>query len=151
MKLFILGAFCALSLLAQDAKLAPPQSQPATTLSGLTTNLISTGHVLTEIQSLRLQLLTAKILLIQNKYKIDDYQTEVKPVLDEQHELTVEVCRLVGIAPEAIPTQCAFDLGIGQDGKPRIGPDGKAIEPRVWKAIQAPSPAVVPQNTPPAK
>jgi len=104
-----------------------------------------TERVLTETELLKLQLAAAKIQIIHDRYKFDDMQKELKPIVDEQNSVAMAMCQSIGIPPEMIQTQCGINLGTDQAGKQVMGPDGKPVQARVWwnrpSSVPVPSPA----------
>lgn len=125
--LFIFAATAAL-IYAQDAKVAPAASSPQ----------VPSERNLSEAEALKLQLLAAKIQIVQDKYQIPKYQEEVKPIADEQNALATNLCKSVGIPEALVQTQCGIQTGVGTDGKPLLDAAGKPVTPRVFWNKPAP-------------
>lgn len=124
MKYLILFAATAALMFGQEAKVAvPPSSIPTVT-----------ERALSELEVTKLQLSIAQIELLQKKYDIEKYQAELKPHLDAQQAIVGAACKSVGVAEDKITTDCGLSTGIGQDGKPAMGADGKPVQARVWHA-----------------
>lgn len=119
MKVLVLLAAAA-ALIFADEKAAPKKEEEPT------------ERTLSEAESLKLQLLAAKIQILQDKYKIADYQKEMQPLADEQNALITQSCVSVGVPRDQVQTQCALNLEIGPDGKSLNGPDGKPLPAKVW-------------------
>jgi hypothetical protein len=126
---FAIFALASLSF-AQD------KTPPANLVGGAS----PTERNLTEAEALKLQLLAARAQIIQDKYKIQQFQEEMKPITDEQSALAAGLCRSVGIPAELVQTQCSLNLGVDQNGRPIVGADGKPATPRVWWNRPAPAP-----------
>lgn len=125
MKLSLLMSL-ALAAMAQDAKVASsPTPIPATS-----------ERALAKEESLALQLSQVRVLRLQERYKIQEYQAELQPMANEQQAMWIAACKSIGIPDEKIQTECRINTGVDADGKPVNGPDGKPVTPRVWREIQ---------------
>lgn len=113
-----------LSLTAQVAKI-DPKSVPGGEAK-------VTDRQLTEAETLKFQLLSAKLQLLADRYKIADYQQEAAPLNGEQQTLFASACTSVGVPADKVQAECALDVGLDQAGKPRLGPDQKPVQPHVW-------------------
>lgn len=121
MKLFALAALAALSF-GQDSKMvSPPAPLPP-----------PTERALSETEVLKLQNSLLQMQVLNKDYKIDEYNSKAKPIIDAQQAIAVAACKSVGVPEEKITTECGITTGIGQDGKPTMGADGKPVQPRVW-------------------
>lgn len=120
---------CAAVLSAQDAKVAPAPAPPAP----------ASERALSETEVLKLQLTAAKIELLQKKYDTAGFQKEVQPLSDQQAAIVQAACESVGIAKDKVQAECRIQTGIDQDGKPVVGPDGKPVQPKVWREIPKPA------------
>ncbi len=141
MKVFLLAAFAALMMNAQEGKLPtekPPAAKPVQIAKWTipASAETPTERGLTEAESLKLQLLAAKIQLVQDKYKIEDFQKEIQPLVNEQEALASALCGSVGIPAAKIKTECGLNLG-------GAGPDGKPQAAKVW--WQKPQAVAMPQ------
>lgn len=117
MRLMIVAAMAALSVMGQDAKVAPaPEKTAAANPS---------ERPLTEVEVLKLKLAMSQIENLNTKYKIEDYQKEVAPISAEQRAVAVAACKSVGVPEDKVEKECGLSFG--------KGPDGKDVSPRVWK------------------
>lgn len=132
MRLLLIGAALSALCLAQDAKIKEPAANPPT---------VPTERPLSEAESLKLQLTTAKIQLLRDKYQVDQFEKDVKPISDEQFAIFEAACISVGVDKDKIRSECGLNTGVGPDGKPIMGPDGKQVPARVWKIAQPAVPA----------
>ncbi len=130
MKIVFLLAASAALMFAQDAKVDKASTLPSAA---------PTERPLTETESLKLQLTMAQISLLNKKYDIEKYQAELKPLVEEQQAVALAACKSVGVPDDKVQTECALQTGIGQDGKPTMGQDGKSVQAKVWHAIPAPA------------
>ena len=123
-KLFLIAALACVAY-AQDAK-----------FKGSPTRLEDAGkpteRTLTETEALKLQLIAAKLQLLQERYKIAEFQKDAQPLNAEQETVATAACQSLGIPAEKIRTECGIQTGLGQDGKPLTGPDGKPVVAKVW-------------------
>ncbi len=124
-KLLLLGAALSAITFGQNAKAAPGDTPAPAQI---------TDRQLTETEALKLQLIAAKVQLLQDKYKIQAYNEELQPLSAEQLSIAKAVCASVGVAEDKINSECGLNLGIGADGKALLGADGKPAPTRVWNA-----------------
>lgn len=124
MKLFLLMTLT-LAAMAQDAKVA----------TGPTPVPVPAERALTSEESLKLQLSQSRILRLQDKYKIAEYQSEVTAIAAEQNAVWLAACKSIGIPDDKIQTECRINTGVDADGKPVLGPDNKPLKPRVWREL----------------
>lgn len=125
MKKILLCAAFALSLAAQnvqDAKANPPAP---------------TERVLTHDEALELQVTILKIHLLNDQFKINDYQAAVAPLSKRQQEIHDSTCLSIGISKDKINTECGIS-GFDANGDPIIGADGKAVPQRVYRIVPQP-------------
>jgi hypothetical protein len=81
----------------------------------------------------------AEINLINQKYKIEEYHKELDPLVADQQATIQAACESIGIPKEKVQSECGVNLGLGPDGKPLNGPDGKTpVTPRVFWNKPAP-------------
>src|SRR5579862_8304271 len=101
MKFVLAAALAAFSVYAQDVKtgseqaVAPAPDKP-----------VPSERQLTEAEVLRLQLDSAKAQLLQDKYKLAEYQQELAPIMNDQEQLAIAACKSIGIPDALIRTQC---------------------------------------------
>jgi hypothetical protein len=141
MKFLVIALCAAYSLLGQQASKVDPNSLSRTVETK------ASERPLSEAEVLKFQLLGAKMQILADKFKITEYQTELQPLSAEQQNLTVEKCASVGVTPDKIQTECGIDLGLGPDGKQRLGPDNKPVAAHVWKVQAAAPPVKTPDST----
>lgn len=130
-KLYLCAALSAMILTAQDAKVAPkdtPKEAP------------KSERNMTETESLKIQLAAAKIQLLREQFKIEDFNKQVEPLSSEQYAVVAAACKSVGVPEDKIQTECGVSTGVGPDGKPQMGADGKPVQARVWWNKPAPAP-----------
>lgn len=124
MKFVLLATIVVLSLTAQVAKI-DPKSVPGGEAK-------VTDRQLTEAETLKFQLLSAKLQLLADRFKIAEYQQEAAPLNGEQQTLFASACASVGVPADKVTSECGVDMGLDQAGKPRLGPDQKPVQPHVW-------------------
>ena len=125
MRLIMLAAIAAVSMVGQDAKVAPA---PAKAMEA------KTERALEESESLKIRLSQQKIKNLRADFKIDEFSKQVDPIVNEQRMIFAAACRSVGVPEDKIfaePSQCEFNTGYGPDDKPIVGPDGKPIPAHV--------------------
>ncbi len=130
MKYLMIFAATAAMMFGQDAKVDKAPSAIAK----------PTERPLTETESLKLQLSIANLKLLNQEYRLEEYNTKAKPQMDIQQEIAVAACKSVGVPEDKITTECGIATGIGPDGKPAVDANGKPVQPRVWHVTQAPPP-----------
>lgn len=123
-RLSLCAILFALSLAAQDAKVAPdPKLPPAPSERQLRADEITAA-----------QLADTQVQLLQEKYKINEYLEKAKAPTAAYNAVKTEACKSVGV-PEAEMNQwCGFVTGLDKDGNPILGPDGKPTPAKVWNA-----------------
>lgn len=121
--LLLLAAAAAMTMMGQDAKVASVPTAPTAAPA---------ERSLSESEVLKIRLSMAQVQLLQDKYKLQDYQKEVKPLLDEQESIVTTACLSVGIPADKVKTECAINTGVDGDGKPLMNPDGKPVQGKVW-------------------
>lgn len=131
--LFAASAVLMITAFAQDAKMSP------TAPAGPTQ---ATERALSENEVLKLQLSIANAQLLQDKYRIQEYQKEIQSISDEQEKIFFEACKSVGVPADKIKTECQVTTGMGPDGKPVMGQDGKPMQGKVWWNKPAPVPVI---------
>lgn len=130
-KLLMGAALSAMTILAQNAKVETQKDTPQAAPS---------ERQLSETEALKLQLIAAKVQLLQDRYKIPAYNDELQPLSAEQLAIAKAVCASVGVPEDKINTECGLNLGIGADGKPLLDASGKPAPTRVWNAKPQPPP-----------
>lgn len=131
-RMICFAALAAMSLSAQDAKIATPAAPIAPDVK------TSSERALSENELLKLQLTQAKIELLQKKYDTEGFQKEVKPLSDEQQAIFQAACESVGV-PKDKMAECRLQTGLDEHGKQAIGPDGKPVEAKVWREVAKPA------------
>lgn len=124
---------------AQDAKVStavPVPNSPA----------VSSERPLSEVELLKLQLSMANVKLLQDKYKLAEYQREVQPEGDKQEKIVTEICLSIGVPADKIKTDCGLQTGLDAEGKPVLGQDGKPVPAKAWKVVAAPPPVSDPKK-----
>lgn len=136
MKIIITFAAVAALTFGQEAKVAPLPAQA---------NAPPSERALSETESLRIQLTIANLKVLQAKHKteelqkkMEEFQSEAKPVIEEQQSIISTACQSVGVPIEKMQEECGISTGIGEDGRPAVGPDGKPMQARVWKKPPSP-------------
>lgn len=127
MKLILFAALAAV-MFGQDAKIAAPQGG---------TPAPSTERPLSENEILKLKLAQTQIQVLKDKFKIEDFNKEVTPIQQSQMSVAQDACLSVGVAKDKLQTECGLVTGFDGDGKQLTGPDGKPLEPKVWKIVPA--------------
>jgi|SRR5579864_911705 len=121
----LLAAFSVVAF-SQELKPVPTVgSQPATT-----------ERALSESEVLKVQLATTELQLLQERYKIAEYQKEAQPIQEKQMAVLKAACLSVGVPETKMQTDCGISTGYGADGKPILGADGKQVPARVWNAAK---------------
>lgn len=143
-RLIYFAAASAMALMGQDAKIAAgPQGVKASP---------ATERPLTETEVLKIQLVAAKIELLQKKYDVAGFQRETQPLSDQQAAIIQAACESVGVPKDKLQAECRVQIGFDQDGKQVMGPDGKPVTPKVWREIGKPNPiSYTPSTARPAK
>ena len=100
---------------------------------------------LTETEALKAKLALTEIKLLRKEFDIDNYEKKAAEPQAEYSAVVIAACASVGVAQDKITTECGFQTGIGQDGKPILSPDGKPIQAHVWRAVPA-APPVAPNK-----
>lgn len=121
--MILIAALAAFSISAQVAKV-----EPKTTVD----TPPPTERQLTKDEVTSFELASARIQVLRAKFHIDDYEKEAKPFQDTLNGIFVAACKSVGVSEELIQKgSCGFTVGVDQEGKPLLGPDGKPITARV--------------------
>lgn len=123
--LVLLAATVAMTIYGQEAKVAPSTATPALAAT-------PPERGLSEAEVLRIRLSMARVQILQDRYKLSDYQKEVQPLLEEQESIVTQACLSVGIPADKVKTECSLSTGVDNEGKPLTAPDGKPVPARVW-------------------
>ena len=91
-------------------------------------------YLLTKEESLTVKLDIAQIQLLNEKYKIDDYNKEIKPWSAEQEDVITKACMKVGVAKDKIRSDCGVSLGAKDQA-------GNELPAKVWKIEKVTAPA----------
>lgn len=134
MRLMLIAALVATMYGQEAAKMEAPK--------GTAAQSAPTERHLTENEVLKLKLSQAQIQLLQKDYKIEEYQSKLKPLSEEQVSIAKSACLSVGVPEAKIllgspENECGINMGVGPDGNPVMGPDGKPQVARVWWARPA--------------
>lgn len=134
MKLMLLAALAAMTLSAQNAKVAETApSTPAAT--------VPSQRALTEAEVLKVRLDMQKIKNLQDEFKIAEFNKKAQPISDDEQTVFIVACRSVGIPDDKIQSECALNTGYNPDDTPILDKDGKAIQSFVkWNKPAAAEP-----------
>ena len=139
MKLFVLAAMAAL----MNAQ-APVAAKPEATVPKASTAPLERKFTPEEIE--KLSLYGAQFQVIRNQHKADEleknyreFQTDIAPIAAKQRAIVEAACAEIGVPKEKVDAgECGVTFGIGPDGKPINGADGKPVESKVWRMIKTP-------------
>lgn len=130
--MFLLAAFAAV-LSAQASVAAKPEAPPAKEA------VAPSERSLTEVEVLKFQNAVKDIVILREKFKIDDFQKQAATFSQIQQGIYRTACASIGIAPQDIEKTCGFDPAVDGNGVQVNGPDGKPQAARVWR-IMPPAP-----------
>jgi hypothetical protein len=137
MKTFlILTAFSAISVAAQPAQKSVAAEEKVATQSALTERALTDDEVLKlSLANSQMEVLKAQFGIAELEKKYREFQEKAAPIVARQEAIIKPACVSVGVAEEKIKSgECQVSLGIGADGIPLTGADGKPIPSKVTHA-----------------
>lgn len=94
-------------------------------------------RMLTKEESAQLQISILKLHILNDKYKIEEYQSAIAPISQTQQSLRDSLCKSIGVPPDKIASECGI-AGFNNEGDQIMGNDGRPIAQKVFRVPQQP-------------
>jgi hypothetical protein len=138
MKMIIIAAIAASMLSAQSTqKEEPKPKEVATKEAPKEAPKQPEGRDLTKAEAADLQITILKLHILNDRYKLDEYQKEAGPISQKQQSLRDSLCKSIGVPADKVNTECGIQ-GFDSNGDQINGADGKPVPQKVFRVPQQP-------------